>query len=131
MAMRTGRVCLAAGSGGHMRLTGGHSLRISLLPGPAVSGHTPSVDELFRSAVPIAGRVVAALLTGMGRDGADGLLALRQQGATTIGQDEATSVVYGMPRAAQEIGAVQRQLPLNQIGAGLLRLCADRSPVKG
>ena len=121
--MQPGTIYVAGGSDGHLRLTGGDAPRCQISPGPAVSGHVPSVDELFRSAVPIAERVVAALLTGMGRDGADGLLALRSARATTIGQDESTAVVYGMPRAAFEIGAVQTQLPLNRIGPELLRHC--------
>jgi two-component system chemotaxis response regulator CheB len=59
---------------------------------------------------------VGVILTGMGRDGAQGLLAMRQAGASTLGQDEASCVVYGMPRSAFEIGAVERQLPLSSIG---------------
>jgi two-component system chemotaxis response regulator CheB len=87
----------------------------------------PSVDELFRSAVPVADRVVAALLTGMGRDGAAGLLELRHGGATTLAQDEDSSVVYGMPGAAWDMGAVQQRLPLQKIGAEILRACAQIS----
>jgi len=121
--LQPGTVCVAAGSAGHLRLLGSGSLRCQVSPGEPVSGHVPSVDELFRSALPFADRVVAALLTGMGRDGADGLLALRRKGATTIGQDEASAVVYGMPRAAFELGAVQTQLGLNRIGPEILRHC--------
>lgn len=81
-----------------------------------VSGHCPSVDVLFSSVADAAGKnAVAALLTGMGADGAEGLLKLRQVGAFTIGQDEETSVVYGMPAVAQKIGAVALQLPLDKI----------------
>ena len=125
--MQPGTIYVAGGSDGHLRLTGGDALRCQISPGPAVSGHVPSVDELFRSALPIAERVVAALLTGMGRDGAEGLLALRRAKAMTLGQDEATAVVYGMPRAAFELGAVQTQLPLNRIGPELLRHCQPAS----
>jgi two-component system chemotaxis response regulator CheB len=121
--LQPGTVCVAAGCDGHLRLLGSGSLRCQVSPGEPVSGHVPSVDELFRSAVPFADRVVAALLTGMGRDGAEGLLALRRKGATTIGQDEASAVVYGMPRAAFELGAVQTQLGLNRIGPEILRHC--------
>ncbi len=82
------------------------------------------MDRLFESAARVAGKdCVAALLTGMGRDGAAGLLALRQSGAITLGQDEASSVVYGMPRAAFEAGAVASQLSLEKIGPELMRLC--------
>jgi len=78
--------------------------------------HCPSVDHLFHSAQPLADDVIAVILTGLGRDGAEGLAALREAGASTFGQDEATSVVYGMPKAAWELGAVQLQLPLENIG---------------
>ena len=127
MALLPGLVCLAAGTAAHLRI-GGHptrTLRAQFAAGPPVSGHTPSVDELFRSAVPFAGSVIAVLLTGMGRDGAAGMLALRQAGASTIAQDEASSVVYGMPRAAWESGAAEVSLPLDQIAPEILRLCSQ------
>lgn len=127
MELRPGRVCVAAGCPGHMRLRSNKPYRIAVEPGPLVSGHLPSVDALFRSAVPYASNVVAALLTGMGRDGAEGLLALRNAAAATIGQDESSSVVYGMPRAAWEIGAVRQQLPLGDIAGAILRACAQNS----
>jgi two-component system chemotaxis response regulator CheB len=81
--------------------------------------HVPSVDKLFHSAVSDAKHVTAAILTGLGRDGAEGMLKLSQAGAITIGQDEASSIVYGMPRAARLLGAVQRELPLERIGAAI------------
>mgnify|MGYP001192621139 FL=1 len=99
-------------------------MRIRLARDAPVSGHMPSVDVLFQSAIPGAKRAVAALLTGMGRDGAEGLKALRDSGAITIAQDQATSTVYGMPRAATELGAVQSSLPLQEIGPAILRACA-------
>ncbi|MCM5557964.1 chemotaxis response regulator protein-glutamate methylesterase [Pleomorphomonas sp. JP5] len=81
-----------------------------------VSGHAPSVDVLFRSMARICPiNSLGIIMTGMGRDGASGLLDIRLGGGRTIGQNEATSVVYGMPRAAFEIGAVERQLPLHGI----------------
>ncbi|PKR89533.1 chemotaxis response regulator protein-glutamate methylesterase [Pleomorphomonas diazotrophica] len=81
-----------------------------------VSGHAPSVDVLFRSMARVCPiNSLGVILTGMGRDGASGLLDIRLGGGRTIGQNEATSVVYGMPRAAFEIGAVERQLPLHGI----------------
>jgi two-component system, chemotaxis family, protein-glutamate methylesterase/glutaminase len=129
LPLRAGRICVAAGTAGHLRVSeSGGSFRTSLTKGEPISGHVPSVDALFASAVPFAKRVVAALLTGMGRDGAAGLLSLRQAGARTIGQDETSSVVYGMPRAAFEMGAVQRQLSLPDIGPEILRLCATGAP---
>ncbi|MGV8985783.1 MAG: CheB methylesterase domain-containing protein [Cypionkella sp.] len=127
MELRQGRVCVAAGCPGHMRLRLRAPYTIAVEPGSLVSGHLPSVDALFHSAVPAAFNIVAALLTGMGRDGAEGLLALRKGGAITIGQDEYSSVVYGMPRAAWEIGAVRQQLPLNEIAGALMRACAKGS----
>lgn len=81
-----------------------------------VSGHCPSVDVLFSSVAEAAGKnAVAALLTGMGADGAEGMLKLKQAGAFTIGQNEESCVVYGMPAVAQKIGAVTIQLPLEKI----------------
>ena len=84
--------------------------------------HCPAVDVLFSSiaACDMARRSIGVILTGMGRDGAKGLLEMRQSGACTIGQDERTSVVYGMPRMAYEIGAVQHQLPLERISCELI-----------
>ncbi|MBV9561020.1 MAG: chemotaxis response regulator protein-glutamate methylesterase [Bradyrhizobium sp.] len=91
---------------------------------PAVSGHRPSVDVLFRSVAHAAGsNAVGIILTGMGRDGAMGLLEMRSAGASTVGQDEATCVVYGMPRAAHDCGATEVELPLAKIAAHVLEQC--------
>lgn len=120
-----GEVVVAAGSRAHMRLAGGKPMRITLASDGPISGHMPSVDAMFHSAIPGAKRVVAALLTGMGRDGAAGLRALRDAGATTFAQDEATSTVYGMPRAAVELGAAMHSLPLPKIGPEILRICHE------
>ncbi|MDT8856020.1 chemotaxis protein CheB [Paracoccaceae bacterium Fryx2] len=130
LVLQPGSVCVAGGSAGHLRLLPGRPLRCAITPGAPVSGHMPSVDALFRSFLPVAGQVVAVVLTGMGRDGAEGLLDLRRAGAHTIGQDEASSVVYGMPRAAAEIGAVQQQLGLDRIGPEILRLCGSDSALR-
>ncbi|MCW2237990.1 protein-glutamate methylesterase/protein-glutamine glutaminase [Azospirillum canadense] len=90
--------------------------------GPPVSGHRPSVDTLFSSVARAAGaNAVGVILSGMGRDGAAGLLAMREAGAYTIGEQESSCVVYGMPRAAKEAGAVAIELPLAQIPAEMLR----------
>lgn len=121
-----GHVYLAAGDEMHLCLSGKTTPRISLRREGLVSGHRPSVDALFRSARPFAPRIAAALLTGMGQDGARGLLALREAGAQTFGQDRASSVVYGMPRVAMEIGAVGKQLPIGAIGPALLSACAAK-----
>lgn len=95
----------------------GDHYRARVVNGPQVWHQRPAVDLLFKSAVDCgaAPTAIAGVLTGMGKDGAEGLLRLRQKGATTFAQDEATSVVYGMPRAAWENGAAQRQIPLERI----------------
>jgi len=111
----------------HLELArvGGH-YRISLNEGPPVSGHRPSVDVLFRSVARVAGKAaVGAILTGMGKDGAAGMLELRGTGAITLGQDEASSLIYGMPRAAFECGAVTRQAALSHMADAILEACDD------
>ncbi|MFZ3052741.1 MAG: chemotaxis response regulator protein-glutamate methylesterase [Sulfuricurvum sp.] len=89
--------------------------------GEKVSGHRPSADVLLNSVAKIAGaNAIGVILTGMGGDGAKGLLAMRNAGARTIGQDEASCVVYGMPKVAYELGAVENQLPLSKIANAIL-----------
>lgn len=122
-----GHVYLAPGGALHLCLEGKAKPRIALRDEGLLSGHRPSIDALFRSAAPFARHAAAALLTGMGQDGARGLLALRQAGAHTIGQDAATSVVYGMPRVAMEMGAVAEQLPISKIGPALLDACTMKA----
>jgi two-component system chemotaxis response regulator CheB len=120
--LENGRIYIAPGGEHHLEIGGASQLRCRLSEGAAVSGHRPSVDILFRSVAKAAGRrAVGAILTGMGRDGAEGLLAMRRAGARTFGQDEASSVVYGMPKAAFELGAVERQAPLDRLAAELLK----------
>lgn len=120
-----GRVYIAPGGGAHLEVVGGVQPHCRLREGETVSGHRPSVDVLFQSVAQTYGRRAAGvILTGMGRDGAAGLLAMRNAGASTIGQDEGSCVVYGMPKAAYEIGAVERQLTLSAIGQAVLNLCA-------
>lgn len=89
--------------------------------GEKVSGHRPSVDVLFNSVAKIAGaNAIGVILTGMGADGAKGLLSMKNAGARTIGQDEASCIVYGMPKIAYDIGAVDRQVPLSKIANTIL-----------
>lgn len=89
--------------------------------GDKVSGHRPSADILLNSVAKIAGsNSIGVILTGMGGDGARGLLAMRNAGAKTIGQDEKSCIVYGMPKVAYELGAVEKQLPLSKIANGIL-----------
>jgi two-component system chemotaxis response regulator CheB len=102
------------------RSPGGYS--VGVRGGPRVCYQRPSVDVLFCSVSQAAGaRAVGVLLTGMGTDGANGLLKMRTAGARTIAQDEATSVVYGMPREAAALGAAEKIMPLPAIAAGILR----------
>lgn len=124
-----GQAVIAPGGDRHLGVVAAAdgSLRCQLVSGPPESGHCPSADRLFHSAARVVkARAIGVILTGMGRDGAAGLLAMREAGAHTIGQDEATSVVFGMPNAAHRLGAVAEQLPLGCIAEGLAR--ALRSP---
>ena len=120
-----GVVHLAPGGVGHLEISGREGAwRCRIRRDEAVNGHRPSVDVMFSSVAKAAGpRSVGVLLTGMGRDGAAGLLEMRRAGAATFGQDEASSVIYGMPKAAFEMGAVARQLPLGRIGHEVVRTC--------
>ncbi|ACB97179.1 protein-glutamate methylesterase/protein-glutamine glutaminase [Beijerinckia indica] len=125
--LEMGRVYLAPGGLCHLEISGtslygSTPWRCRLRPTDPVNGHRPSVDVLFASVAKAAGsNSVGVILTGMGRDGAQGLLAMRQSGARTFGQDEASSLVYGMPKAAYEIGAVERQVALPRLRAEILR----------
>ena len=98
----------------------GPGFRVDLVDGQPVNRHKPSVDVLFRSVAQAAGpHGAAAILTGMGDDGAEGLLEIRQAGGLTIAQDEATSTVFGMPREAIKRGAAKLVLPLDRISSAL------------
>jgi len=121
-----GRIYVAPGGAAHLEVVRSGGLRCRLRESDPVSGHRPSVDVLFKSVAEATGAAsVGVILTGMGRDGAQGLMAMRSQGAHTLGQDESTCVVYGMPRAAYELGAVERQLPLPAMGEAILDLCSN------
>ena len=118
----TGTVLVAPGDRHVIVRATPNGLVADLHAGEKVSGHKPSVDVLFRSLAEAAGeRTVAALLTGMGADGAAGLLELRRRGAGTIAQDEATSVVWGMPKEAVQLGAAEATLPIDRIAGALLQ----------
>lgn len=116
-----GRVLIAPGDK-HMTVKKlGDRLRVEVNAGEKVSGHCPSVDVLFNSVAQACGAdAVGVILTGMGSDGAKGLLSMHSKGARTIGQDEASSVVYGMPKVAFDIGAVDRQVPLDSIPQAII-----------
>ncbi len=123
-ALLPGQVFVAPG-GRHLAVSGSNGQWHCTLPKQdLVNGHRPSVDVLFASVARAAGsRGVGVILTGMGRDGARGLLAMRQAGARTFGQDAASSVVYGMPKVAFEILAVERQISLADLPSEILAAC--------
>ncbi len=124
--LEVGRVYVAPGGQRHLELVAGAAgLRCRLRDTEPVNGHRPSVDVLFKSVAQAAGaRAVGVILTGMGKDGAQGLLSMREAGARTLGQDESSCVVYGMPRAAFELKAVERQLPMSRISRAIQELCS-------
>ena len=123
-----GRALIAPG-GRHMLLTrSGAQYQVEIRDGPPVSRHRPSVDVLFRSVARTAGgNALGIIMTGMGDDGARGLKEMREAGAHTLGQDEDSCVVYGMPKEALKQGAVERVLPLGEIPAAILASMAGRS----
>ncbi len=97
-----------------------------LVDAPPVSGHRPAVDPLFSSLARVAGPAgVGVILTGMGRDGAAGMLEMRAAGAVTIGQDEQSSLIYGMPKAAMMLDAVEKQLPLDRIASQIIKTVSE------
>ncbi len=121
--IQSGHVYIAPGSHHLLAMWDGAKYVCRLHDGPLVNRHKPSVDVLFRSMAASAGvATIAALLTGMGDDGARGLLELRQAGAATLVQDEESSVVWGMPGAAWKLGAASEMQPLDQIASRLLML---------
>lgn len=132
MPLKPGTIYIAPGGVRHLEIIDRDGLRCTLREGEKVNHHCPSVDVLFSSVARSCGqRAVGALLTGMGADGAAGLKEMRQAGARTISQNEATSIVYGMPRAAHELGASERQLPLNAIARALLNAGASSRGAAG
>ncbi|MBB3592525.1 two-component system chemotaxis response regulator CheB [Rhizobium sp. BK529] len=125
--LEIGKVYLAPGGERHLQVSNASAPCCRLVERGPVNGHRPSVDVLFDSVAELAGRnAVGVILTGMGRDGAAGLLKMRHAGARTLGQNEKTCVVYGMPRVAYELGAVEQQLPLAAIGEEILKMTAAR-----
>lgn len=122
--LEPGQVYVAPGGSHHLEIGGGTLRRCRLVADEKMSGHRPSVDRLFLSVARWAGAsAVGAILTGMGADGAIGLKTMKERGAMTIGQDEESCVVYGMPAAAKQMGAVTVQLPLSRVAARLLSEC--------
>jgi len=121
--VRQGSVLLAPGNKHMTIVRDGPHFVVRVDQAPHVNRHRPSVDVLFRSVAGTFGpRSVGVLLTGMGKDGALGLLEMKQRGGQTIAQDESTSIVFGMPKEAIALGAASRILPLQNVGAGILEL---------
>lgn len=114
--VQKGQVLIAPGDM-HMKIKRvGDRYKVECFQGGKVNGHCPSIDVLFESVAKEAGsKAIGVILTGMGYDGAKGLLSMRKAGARTIGQNEETCVVYGMPKVAFNIGAVEKQAPLQKI----------------
>lgn len=126
-----GQVYIAPG-GRHLELgkSGAHFV-CKISDGDKVSGHKPSVDVLFESVAKLGGKnVIAAILTGMGRDGAQGLLKIRESGGITFGQNEDSCVVYGMPKAAFEDGAVMKQCSLSNVAREVAKACQEKASQK-
>ena len=119
--LRRGMVYLAPGGEKHMTVAGTTNLQLRLRAGEPMAGHRPSVDALFNSAAATVGaETVGILLTGMGADGGQGLLALSRAGALTIAQDEASCTIFGMPRVAISLGAAKVVAPLDTIATHAL-----------
>ena len=116
-------LALIAPGGKHMMLArSGAQYRVEVVDGPLINRHRPSVDVLFRSCAKFAGKnAVGVIMTGMGDDGARGLKEMHDSGSATIAEDESTCVVFGMPKEAIRLGAVDRVLPLDEIAAAILR----------
>ena len=118
-----GQVLIAPGDRQMKLVKVGDGYQVECRSEEKVNGHCPSVDVLFRSVAKVAGRnAIGIILTGMGGDGAKGLLEMRKAGASTIGQDEASSIVYGMPKVAYELGAVQHRMGLSGISGKVYSL---------
>jgi len=119
-----GQALIAPGNKHMLLKRSGARYYVEVRDGPLVSRHRPSVDVLFRSTARYAGRnAVGVIMTGMGDDGARGMLEMKEAGALNLAQDEASCVVFGMPAEAIEMGGVDRVLPLNQIADEVVRLC--------
>jgi two-component system, chemotaxis family, protein-glutamate methylesterase/glutaminase len=125
-----GQVLIAPGDR-HMAIrASGARFYVEIVDGPPVNRHRPAVDVLFDSVADQIGKnAIGVILTGMGDDGARGLLRMRLAGAATIGQDQETCIVYGMPREAAKMGAVTQELPLDGIAPAIHQICATRAAV--
>ncbi|MHC5059825.1 MAG: protein-glutamate methylesterase/protein-glutamine glutaminase [Planctomycetota bacterium] len=121
-----GSVLIAPGDYHMLLQRSGANYYVTVKDGPKVCRQKPSVEVLFNSVAKIAGaNAVGAILTGMGQDGAGGLLKMRQQGAHTIAQDEASSVVYGMPKEAVEVGAAEKVISLTKVAETMIKFAGS------
>jgi len=121
--LQTGRALIAPGNRHMLVNRSGEELVVQIIDGPLVSRHRPSVDVLFRSvAISVGPKAVGVIMTGMGDDGAQGLGEMKEAGAATIAQDEASCIVFGMPKEAISRGAVNVVVPLEQIASAALSL---------
>lgn len=124
--VRPGQALIAPGGKHLLVRADGAGYRVEVVDGPLVNRHRPSVDVLFRSLARCAGaNALGIIMTGMGDDGAAGLLEMRRAGAHTVAQDEASCAVYGMPKEALRLDAVERVVPLGRIAAAICGQCAD------
>lgn len=122
MVLEPGQAVIAPGGFQLEILRQGDRYRTRIFSGSVVSGHAPSVDVMFHSVAAMAGaQAVGVILTGMGHDGAEGLLAIHETGAITLGQDQASALVYGMPRVAKEMGAVGTEVALEKMAGAIVR----------
>jgi two-component system, chemotaxis family, protein-glutamate methylesterase/glutaminase len=130
--VQRGRALIAPGNRHMLLQRTGSRYNVAIKNGPLVSRHRPSADVLFRSAAQAAGgNALGIIMTGMGDDGANGLLEMRKGGAFTLAQDEETCVVFGMPKEAIERGAAAKVVPLGRIAHEILRFGSNPSAFKG
>ncbi len=121
-----GRALISPGNYHMLLKRSGARYYVNVKKGPLVNRHRPSVDVLFKSVAKYAGKnAVGIIMTGMGKDGAEGLLKMKKEGARTIAQDEVSSIVFGMPKIAIEIGAIDHVLPLDRIAEKALMLAVN------
>ena len=122
--IQPGKVLIAPGGGAHLVLGSPASKSVHLLEDAGTERHVPAVNQLFASAIPFGRNIVAVMLTGMGRDGAEAMLALREAGAETLIQSARTCVVDGMPGAARSLGAGTQDVDLQDMGSAILAACS-------
>lgn len=126
-SLESGKVLIAPGGDTHLAISGKGAPRVSLVEAPERNGHRPSVDILFESAASLGSKAVGAILTGMGNDGAAGLLKMKAAGSRTVAQSEDSCVVFGMPRVAGEYGAVEHWCDIDAMASYLLHSCWENT----